>query len=376
LYRNPDLSGNIFETKERKDRKYDKGGRLIESKNAFYKYDDEGFLTEKKEFNGNIWSYEWNAAGWLVKVTKPDKNEVYFKYDAVGRRIEKKCKGTTTKWLWDGNKLLNEWKVFDTKESSSDDTITWVFKEQSHALAGKIKGEKKYSIVGDQVGSPIRAYNQQGELIWSRELDCYGRIRMLKGDAGFCNCLYMGQSLDLETGLAYNRFRYYAPEEGLYISQDPIGLNGGQLNLYSHVKDPNIWVDVFGLVGGGSYREVRDTNEGGEVHHMPANSVNRDTGSAGRDTGPAIHMSTEDHAQTASHGSQGIEGAEHRAQQRAHIDNGRYDLAMAMDIRDVRDTFPGRYTNSMLQAIQYAVDRDPPLITEEQARNLRRQCTR
>ncbi len=50
-------------------------------------------------------------------------------------------------------------------------------------------------------------------------------------DEGFCNYLYQGQALDPETGLAYNRFRYYAPEEGIYVSQDPIGLAGG-LRLY------------------------------------------------------------------------------------------------------------------------------------------------
>lgn len=45
---------------------------------------------------------------------------------------------------------------------------------------------------------------------------------------------------------SYNRFRYYSPDEGMYISQDPIRLNGG-FTLYSYVHDPNGWVDVLGL---------------------------------------------------------------------------------------------------------------------------------
>ena len=57
--------------------------------------------------------------------------------------------------------------------------------------------------------------------------------------------LFQGQYYDYETGLAYNRFRYYDPELGRYISQDPIGLLGG-LALHAYVKDTNVWIDVFG----------------------------------------------------------------------------------------------------------------------------------
>jgi len=46
--------------------------------------------------------------------------------------------------------------------------------------------------------------------------------------------------------LAYNRFRYYDCEEGVYISQDPIGLDGG-INLYGYVNNLNEKVDPFGL---------------------------------------------------------------------------------------------------------------------------------
>ena len=62
-----------------------------------------------------------------------------------------------------------------------------------------------------------------------------------------CPFRYQGQYEDSETGLYYNRFRYYSPDEGMYISQDPIGLAGGNPTLYGYVCDPNGWVDVFGL---------------------------------------------------------------------------------------------------------------------------------
>ena len=51
----------------------------------------------------------------------------------------------------------------------------------------------------------------------------------------------------LKEGLVYNRFRYYSPETGAYISQDPIRLEAGLSNLYAYVHDVNAWVDHWGL---------------------------------------------------------------------------------------------------------------------------------
>ncbi|WP_233268525.1 RHS repeat-associated core domain-containing protein [Cellulophaga sp. L1A9] len=62
-----------------------------------------------------------------------------------------------------------------------------------------------------------------------------------------CPFRYQGQYEDVETGLYYNRFRYYAPDQGIYISQDPIGLAGNNPNLYAYTFDSNSEVDPFGL---------------------------------------------------------------------------------------------------------------------------------
>ena len=58
--------------------------------------------------------------------------------------------------------------------------------------------------------------------------------------------LFQGQYY--ETGLAYNRFRYYSPELGRYISQDSIGLASGVLAFYCYVQNPLVfWGDIGGL---------------------------------------------------------------------------------------------------------------------------------
>lgn len=78
-------------------------------------------------------------------------------------------------------------------------------------------------------------------------MDIYGRVRIFEGRSlNDCPFRYQGQYEDSETGLYYNRFRYYDPSTGIYLSQDPIGLHGG-MQLYSYVHDTNGWVDVFGL---------------------------------------------------------------------------------------------------------------------------------
>ena len=78
-------------------------------------------------------------------------------------------------------------------------------------------------------------------------LDVYGEVKECHGDRTLVPFLYQGQYEDIETGLYYNRFRYYDPKTGNYISQDPIGLAGGNPTLYGYVFDPNTQIDPFGL---------------------------------------------------------------------------------------------------------------------------------
>ncbi|MBI0440445.1 RHS repeat-associated core domain-containing protein, partial [Dickeya dianthicola] len=73
---------------------------------------------------------------------------------------------------------------------------------------------------------------------------------------------------DSESGLCYNRFRYYDPAGGCYVSPDPIGIAGGESN-YGYVPNPNTWVDPFGLAGCGAkareYEEKIQDMYGGKL---------------------------------------------------------------------------------------------------------------
>jgi RHS repeat-associated protein len=95
-----------------------------------------------------------------------------------------------------------------------------------------------------RAGIRLRTANQ----VWEAHLDIYGKVHTFAGRSlKDCPFKYQGQYEDSETGLYYNRFRYYDPTIGSYISQDPIGLAGGNPTIYGYVHDPNNWIDVLGL---------------------------------------------------------------------------------------------------------------------------------
>jgi RHS repeat-associated protein len=89
-------------------------------------------------------------------------------------------------------------------------------------------------------------FDAHGEEVWAAEIDTYGQLRDVRGARRACPFRFPGQYEDAETGLYYNRFRYYDPEVGGYVSQDPIGLRGG-LEPFAYVADPTRAMDPVGL---------------------------------------------------------------------------------------------------------------------------------
>jgi len=123
---------------------------------------------------------------------------------------------------------------------------TWLFDPDSFTPASKIVGDKYYSIITDHLGTPLSMYDDKGVQSWAAELDIYGTVKNLQGEKSDCPFRFPGQYEDCETGLYYNRFRYYDYDSGEYVSQDPIGLVGG-LGIYSYVRCVTTYIDIFGL---------------------------------------------------------------------------------------------------------------------------------
>ncbi|SDE10609.1 RHS repeat domain-containing protein [Riemerella columbipharyngis] len=260
-----------------------KSGQLLKDEDYFYHYDGEGNLIlksrrdltavehskertgwlsfgsseKKKSENLYAWqagdtAYEWYGNGMLKSVRTPEGETVRFEYDALGRRMLKETYSTCYRYAWDNNVLLHEWHyprrerprkrqdeleriVYEDKEPYTHMT-TWVYDGTSFTPVAKLTDEDSYSIVQDYMGTPIQAFDSKGNVVWDCVLDIYGDVLELRGNRCFIPFRYQGQYEDEETGLYYNRFRYYSPNIGNYISQDPIGLLGG-LNTYTYVKE-------------------------------------------------------------------------------------------------------------------------------------------
>ena len=98
----------------------------------------------------------------------------------------------------------------------------------------------------DQIGTLLEMTDREGQIVWQATYKAWGTIERLTVDDVEQNLRFQGQYFDEETGLHYNTFRYYDPEVERFVTQDPIGLDGGY-NLYKYAPDPIGWIDPLGL---------------------------------------------------------------------------------------------------------------------------------
>jgi RHS repeat-associated protein len=191
---------------------------------------------------------------------------VRFTYDALGRRVSKTYNGRVTRWVWDGNVLLHEWTDYGLgpEAINVEELVTWLFEEKRFIPTARLTASGGQGVVCDHLGTPLELYDEQGQSTWQAELDSYGAVRQGRGQVQECPFRYQGQYEDQETGLYYNRFRYYDPESGQYISHDSLGLAGG-LNLHGYVADTTTSIDPYGWYS--------DLNPSGMGHHLFPRSV-------------------------------------------------------------------------------------------------------
>ncbi|MFA9950078.1 RHS repeat-associated core domain-containing protein [Dentiradicibacter hellwigii] len=149
---------------------------------------------------------------------------------------------------------------------------------------GKHEGEGKHARASNalqiryfhcnQIGAPLALTDDKGQVIWAARYDPWGNIEeAFNADPEhFEQTLRLpGQQHDKATGLYYNRHRFYDPRLGAYISQDPIGLDGG-INLSSYVRNPVQWMDPWGLQNIPTQADnIRDTmiNAAGVAAKLP-----------------------------------------------------------------------------------------------------------
>jgi RHS repeat-associated protein len=98
----------------------------------------------------------------------------------------------------------------------------------------------------DHLGTPLELVKGDGCSVWTLHYRAWGgdfrRLRHAEPQP----LRFQGQYRDSETGLSYNWHRYYDPDVGRFITQDPIGLAGGA-NQYVYSANPIVWIDPLGL---------------------------------------------------------------------------------------------------------------------------------
>ena len=219
-----DPAGNLIDTETPTSGGYVKGNRLQVFQDYRFEYDDVGnLITEKKGRKETHFSY--NAQNQLIKVEKEGQTFEYA-YDPFGRRISKKDAFGETTFLWNGNVIL--------AEQRQNINITYLHEPGSFIPLAQVKDGQIYHYHNDHLGTPQLVTDQQGEVVWEARYKVYGNVVQYEVEAVENNIRFQGQYFNAETGLHYNRNRYYHPVIGCFTTVDPIGLSGGIKNYSMH----------------------------------------------------------------------------------------------------------------------------------------------
>ena len=197
---------------------------------------------------------------------------ITFKYDYLGRRVEKKVvRGTTTeshlRFVWRGWLLVAELNA--ASNNALVKTYTW-----GPDISGSFGGaggnggvlmvedheaDEKFFPAYDAQGNVTGLIDTSGNLDAAYEYDPFGKLIRYAGTRSTSmSLLYGTKYLDMETGLIYYGYRYYNPRQGRFINRDPIGEEGG-INLYGFVdNNPVNAIDYLGLNDCGP-RPIRPT---------------------------------------------------------------------------------------------------------------------
>lgn len=204
---------------------------------AGYTFDDEGQTRTKTDSQGTT-TYDWDARGRLVKVTLPNAQTVGYNYDALGRRVNRLAGGLTTNFLYDNDEV-----VLDRNNAG---TVTDYLNGPriDHKLRQASTGTGAVYFLQDHLNGTIGLVNASGGVVERLPYEAYGA----SAGSALTRYDYTGRERDAVTGLLFYRARWYDPQQGRFISQDPVGFAGGDLDLYAYVaNNPLGSADPYGL---------------------------------------------------------------------------------------------------------------------------------
>jgi RHS repeat-associated protein len=226
-----------------------------------YRFDRAGNLTQRNDHEGTT-HFTWDANQRMIESQANGKTTTYG-YDPLGRRSFKhNSDGKRTQFFWDGDTLVGEQDQapvevpgedapVKTEQARRREYVYYPLTFEPLALIDAFadsdkRGNRYHYYHNASNGSPTRLTDDAGNIAWAAQYNTMGAVHLLEVDTVENNLRMQGQYFDQETGLCYNRHRYFDPHICSFISQDPIGLMGGE-NVYAY--GPNVWTwkDPFGL---------------------------------------------------------------------------------------------------------------------------------
>ena len=261
----PDEMGRPYESRldGGPGRIYESGGLLTHRGNVTYAYDKKHRMTEKVERKADgtedRFRFEWDDWDMLAAVETPRGLRAEYLYDAFARRMQKRIlrpetegenAGTRTllwrtDYVWAKSSMLEE--IDYDGEGERTRSRAYLYEEigDSRPLGHRDNdGEWRYYFT-DFNGTPEEIIDAKGQVLGRLKRTAYGRTEVVKGSAETTQIRFPGQYEDPETGLHYNRYRYYDPDSGRYLSPDPIGIDGGH-DYFAYAPNPINWYDAMG----------------------------------------------------------------------------------------------------------------------------------
>ncbi|MEW5714489.1 RHS repeat-associated core domain-containing protein [Pseudomonas sp. SB113] len=221
------------------------GNRLMIQGDRHYDYDAFGNLIRERRGRGHmlVTEYRYDCQHRLIGITQPNGQTASYRYDPFGRRISKTVDGITTEFFWQGDRLI--------AEHHSDRHRCYLYEPDSFRPLALLEGfgpteTKAFHYQLDHLGTPQELTDPDGDIVWSAHYRAYGQISRLDKGTIDNPLRFQGQYFDQESGLHYNRHRYYNPDVGRYLTPDPVKLGGG-INAYLYAPNPTGWVDPLGL---------------------------------------------------------------------------------------------------------------------------------
>jgi RHS repeat-associated protein len=219
---------------------------MTANSNASYTYDSNG-NTLTKTVGTDTTSYAWDYENRLTSVTLPGSGgTVSFKYDPFGRRIEKILPSATRLFVYDGASLV------EATDGSGSEVASYTQGPNIDEHLGMSRGTSVSYYEQDGLGSVTSLTSSSGSLAQTYTYDSFGNQTASSGSlTNFFR--YAGREFDTETGLYYNRARYFNPATGRFLSPDPIGFAGG-IDFYQYaINNPVAYTDSFGYAPGDNW---------------------------------------------------------------------------------------------------------------------------